>query len=1004
MLGRAPKRLPGVRFEAQPPPLPEVLPRMDIAVFVGFAASGPLHTPVVLESVSQFTAIFGDDAPLAWDKRQGRVLQAYLASAVRDFFRNGGQRCWVVRVARDKAASSSPSNRARTNFFPIPGLARASFNGGKIEKITPAFVRARSEGSWSDGTQVSAALEVRPVRLASEVRLSGGNYSFEIEATSTDELTAGDLLRLTYQTSNEITILVVGKIEPTTTSPLSRRQLRSVSADQSLRFEPFSPVSFPASPPEAGTPVTATIFTREVPASPLRLDQDETPEALIDGFSHQYPATLALPLGASNQNRMVQLSLQPLSIVDAPGPGSLVKVDGAGRELWLVVGEQRIGRDGRIDLRGEAFWRIEPTAPAPSDGRFCERLSFELRARLEGKINSSVPGLTFAEQHDRSLSRALPDDYRLLGDSEEAQGRVLVSQPRGVDTGRFPLADFSAPGDLFFPLGMPAQFENNLGAVRLAGTELERDGLAQFEADLFLDEGLADTQNEGLLAQADFIRFLSSRPRRLRGIHSVLEIEEATILAVPDAIHLGWTRYVAQPAVSPVPSPSPRRPEWWTFLPCQSQPDDQPRKLRECEPPSPSTTEAEQGIPQVREPLWGNFLDSSIRVIEPPTLSSDKSMTRTGIFTLSWRASTAEPGVEYVVEESSTPDFKGVEVIYSGSATQLPIFGRQMGSYYYRVKATSGRNFSDWSNGVVVQVDIVTQWETIEKANYDDTTHLFKLQRAVMRMSAARGDLFAVLSLPNHFREAETLAYLARLRARPIKRPGSTSATPDDGKPAEFLDARTLSFGGIWHPWLIGRAENQVGRERITPPCGAISGVIAKRSFNRGPWIAPANEPISEIVSLQPSIPRGEWLNLQESNLNLIRQEPRGFVSLSSDTLSSDPDLQQINVRRLLSQLRRLAIRHGAIYVFEPNSTLFQRTVKRGFESLLNQMFTRGAFAGATASTSFQVVVEESLNTPRSMEQGRFIVELRVAPALPLRFLTVRLVQNGDRGFVQEVG
>jgi len=43
------------------------------------------------------------------------------------------------------------------------------------------------------------------------------------------------------------------------------------------------------------------------------------------------------------------------------------------------------------------------------------------------------------------------------------------------------------------------------------------------------------------------------------------------------------------------------------------------------------------------------------------------------------------------------------------------------------------------------------------------------------------------------------------------------------------------------------------------------------------------------------------------------------------------------------------------------------------------------------------------LNTPRSMEQGRFIVELRVAPSLPLRFLTVRLVQNGDRGFVQEV-
>ena len=63
MSARAPRRLPGFRFETQAPPLPEVLPRMDVAVFVGFAASGPLQTPVAVESEPQFTAIFGDDAP-----------------------------------------------------------------------------------------------------------------------------------------------------------------------------------------------------------------------------------------------------------------------------------------------------------------------------------------------------------------------------------------------------------------------------------------------------------------------------------------------------------------------------------------------------------------------------------------------------------------------------------------------------------------------------------------------------------------------------------------------------------------------------------------------------------------------------------------------------------------------------------------------------------------------------------------------------------------------------
>jgi phage tail sheath protein FI len=108
-------------------------------------------------------------------------------------------------------------------------------------------------------------------------------------------------------------------------------------------------------------------------------------------------------------------------------------------------------------------------------------------------------------------------------------------------------------------------------------------------------------------------------------------------------------------------------------------------------------------------------------------------------------------------------------------------------------------------------------------------------------------------------------------------------------------------------------------------------------------------------------------------------------------------------VRRLLSLLRRLALKLGATYVFEPHSLVFQRSVKRGFEALLNLMFTRGAFAGDTPATSYQVVVDESLNTSQSMEQGRFIVELRVAPSLPLRFLTIRLMQGGDRGFVQEI-
>ena len=83
--------------------------------------------------------------------------------------------------------------------------------------------------------------------------------------------------------------------------------------------------------------------------------------------------------------------------------------------------------------------------------------------------------------------------------------------------------------------------------------------------------------------------------------------------------------------------------------------------------------------------------------------------------------------------------------------------------------------------------------------------------------------------------------------------------------------------------------------------------------------------------------------------------------------------------------------------MFEPNGDTLRRSVERGFTVLLNDMFRRGAFAGATAAESFKVVTDDTINTATDRDAGRLLVELRVAPSLPLQFLTVRLVQTGER-------
>jgi phage tail sheath protein FI len=102
--------------------------------------------------------------------------------------------------------------------------------------------------------------------------------------------------------------------------------------------------------------------------------------------------------------------------------------------------------------------------------------------------------------------------------------------------------------------------------------------------------------------------------------------------------------------------------------------------------------------------------------------------------------------------------------------------------------------------------------------------------------------------------------------------------------------------------------------------------------------------------------------------------------------------------------LRRLALREGAQFTFAPNSETFREIVHFKFEQLLADLFRRGAFAGRDPTAAFQVVTDDSVNTPASIDQGRFIIELRVAPSHPLAFITIRLVQQRSNGvLVQEV-
>ena len=145
---------PGITFETWRAPLPTPLPRMDVAAFVGFAASGPLDVPVPVESINEFHEIFGEDLVLGIERNGNAVVYAELPPAVRQFFRAGGRRCWVVRVAANPTA----------NRFPVPGiLANAADSPATAPRA--AHLIARSPGSWSDALLVNCTLRTRAIQV-----------------------------------------------------------------------------------------------------------------------------------------------------------------------------------------------------------------------------------------------------------------------------------------------------------------------------------------------------------------------------------------------------------------------------------------------------------------------------------------------------------------------------------------------------------------------------------------------------------------------------------------------------------------------------------------------------------------------------------------------------------------------------------------------------------------------------------------------------------------------
>jgi hypothetical protein len=939
-------RLPGISFESPTPASIEDLPRMDVAAFVGFAAAGPLHLPVAVESPRHFRDVFGPDPVLAWDDERGIARSAHLGGAVEAFFVNGGTRCWVVRVAESGAVVR--------HDFKVPGLICSDTLRSNTTASTMA--RARAAGSWCEDLAVGTALSRDPLPLRSPrggdaIALHPGRYRVDL-STDRSRVQPGDLLEVGFGPDAPVLMLFAERVLPIPGGV----SILSAGLDASG--------------------VTVGAFWIQ-PSGAAPADDDFDPE-----------------------------TVPPLQLNEASAVA------------WV-----------------QATIGSPPTRPA------VRRLSFEILVWKGAELTRRLDDLAFGSRHPRFWA-ALPTDEEMFKPWIGSGATMpLEGLAREVSAPRFPIAGPAEACAYYLPWGMGRRRVSEsaiaLPASATTGPALERDGLARFGAQLFVDEHLAPVNAGALLGEAEHRLHVNDVP--LSGMHCLLPIEEASIVAVPDAVHRGWSRELptertplGSPALQVIGEPDAalRHPLLWTAVEgawgYTLQRDFDPEFAAPVVVYEGVETSAAASLPRAcpREVFfrvrafrdgevgpWSNtrgallprpdFTDRAGRRPDAPILVFIQDSLSLGP-ALDWTLEETADSVPVVwsIEEATDPGFGSTtEFSPTGmSPGYAPLPERRFGARYYRVRGNRGGLLGPWSNTVRV---IATERAvfTEPSAREYEASNLLAIHRALLRFAAARGDLLALLALPDHYRADDALEHVGRLAPG-----GREEFIGPPSPPARFLrvpalsegEATVMSHGALYHPWTLSRRSGDARRpHRRSPPEGALAGLMAAMARDEGAWHAPANRPLFGVAALEPDLGFHSIGRLILGGVNPLSNERRGFVARSEDTLGGERALGRVHVRRLMILLRRLAVREGEPLVFEPHGPDLRRRLRLRLERMLEDLFQRGAFAGRDASDAFRVVADESVNPPESVDAGRLVIELRITPAAALANLTVRLITAG---------
>lgn len=241
-----------------------------------------------------------------------------------------------------------------------------------------------------------------------------------------------------------------------------------------------------------------------------------------------------------------------------------------------------------------------------------------------------------------------------------------------------------------------------------------------------------------------------------------------------------------------------------------------------------------------------------------------------------------------------------------------------------------------------------------------------------------RKDCFYVADSPKNQSPQDVLAY-------------KQATTPFSGNPFNS------TYAALYYPW-IRTFDPLSGKSIEFPPSASMAGIYSNSDVLRGVHKAPAGIEVGRVKTasdIERIITKGEHDVLNPEGINVIRKFPEsGIVVWGARTIASDPEWKYVNVRRLFLFLEESIDEGTQWVVFEPNDPILWARIVRNVSAFLKIQWLEGKLVGNKQEEAFFVKCDAETNPQESVDLGRVITVIGVAPSKPAEFVIFRIMQK----------